>query len=202
MTRTPRASTKRLAPAHAPNMLRDSAKKPSKPSEKAHTMALKGTVEMTTKPKIPVSVPIQITLNSIEYVDGLAEGAGYLSISPGNPDIKSPNGDTLLHLLFFLIYTQRGAQILSANKPGGSVTSDMARANLRAALLIEFPKIDPVRLTSVIEAHIAADGYVSALESGDTAGQAVQQALYSQNLLAILGELHDDAMAHEFSMRW
>ena len=50
-------------------------------------------------------VTIEIARTSIEYDDELSGSAGFLKISPGTPPIVPPNGDTLLHLLFFLIYT-------------------------------------------------------------------------------------------------
>src|SRR5262249_39706709 len=124
----------------------------------------------------------------------------------GDLPIVPPNGDTLLHLLFFLIYTAEGGQVLKDNGPDSAATPDLAKANLKAALLARFPTLTdanrPGLLDTVIDAHFAADWYVAAFEGGNATEQLAQQAIYSQKLLAILGELHDDAMAHEFSMRW
>lgn len=156
------------------------------------------------KPKI--AVPIEIARTEIDYDPTLAGGAGYLKVSNGAPPLKAPNGDTLLHLLFFLIYTREGSDLLRANGPTSAATPELAKANLRTALLQLFPTIEDDRpnsvLDPVIDAHFAADWYVEAVKAKDPTEQAEYQALYSQKLLAILGELHDDAMAHEFSMRW
>jgi hypothetical protein len=167
--------------------------KPAKKTKKARTMALK---RRTT------SATIEIARTSIEYTEGLSERAGCLTIAPGSPNIVPPNGDSLLHLLFFLIFTAEGGQLLAANAPSAAATPEVARANLKAALLQRFPTIGDDRLDAVIDAHFAADEYVAALEANDPVKKQAQEAIYSQKLLAILGELHDDAMAHEFSMRW
>lgn len=204
MTRTPRSSTKRIAPAEAAKQLSKATKKSSKPVKKRHTQVPKVKEEAMIKPKI--AVPIEIARTAIDYDPTLAGGVGYLKISNGTPPLKPPNGDTLLHLLFFLIYTKEGSDLLGANGPTSAATPELAKANLKAALLQLFPTIEDGRpdsvLDPVIDAHFAADRYVEAVKAKDSAGQAEYQALYSQKLLAILGELHDDAMAHEFSMLW
>lgn len=214
MTRTPRLSTKRIAPAQAAKKV-SKAKKPSKPVKKRNAQVpkvkeevkevVKEVVkeEMMIKPKIAVS--IEIARTEIDYDPDLAESKGFLRISNGTPALTPPNGDTLLHLLFFLIYTKEGWDLLRANGPTSAATPELAKANLKAALLRLFPTIDrdrPSLLDQVIDAHFAADWYVEAVNAKDSDGQAEYQALYSQKLLAILGELHDDAMAHEFSMLW
>jgi hypothetical protein len=193
MTRTPRSSTKRIAPAEA-------AKKVSKPKKPSKQQGKRKAAAMM-KPKV---VQIQIARTEIDYDPRLAEAKGYLKISNGAPALRPNNGDTLLHLLFFLIYTQDGFDLLRANGPTSAATPEQAKANLKAALLRRFPTIDAQRpvLDPVIEAHFAADGYVAAVRDNNTKEQDEYRAEYSQKLLAILGELHDDAMAHEFSMLW
>jgi hypothetical protein len=148
---------------------------------------------------------IAVEKTSIEYTEGLSERSGFLKIEVGDPPIVPPNGDTLLHLLFFLIYTAEGRQLLSDNSPsswGDSATSDLARTRLKIALGQRFPAIADDRLDVVIDAHFAADEYVWALEAKDDLKKQQQEAIYSQKLLAILGALHDDAMGHEFSLVW
>lgn len=203
MTRTPRSSTKRIAPAQAAKKL-SKAKKSSKPVKKQPAQVRKVKEAEMIKPKI--AVPIEIARTAIDYDSTLSGNAGYLKIASGTPPLKPPNGDTLLHLLFFLIYTQDGLDLLRASGPTSAATPELAKANLKAALLQLFPTIEDDRpdsvLDPVIDAHFAADWYVEAVKAKDSAGQAEYQALYSQKLLAILGELHDDAMAHEFSMIW
>lgn len=201
MTRTPRLSTKRIAPAEAAKKV-SKAKKPSKSISKARIPKVpKAKAEAMIKPKI--AVPIEIARTQISYDPNLVQNKGFLKISDGTPPLTPPNGDTLLHLLFFLIYTQEGLDLLQANKPTSGGTLVQAKANLKAALLALFPTIEDGRpdsvLDPVIDAHFAADGYVTAKNSVE---QAQYQAIYAQKLLVILGELHDDAMAHEFSMLW
>lgn len=203
MTRTPRLSTKRIAPAEAAKKV-SKAKKSSKSVKTRIAKVSKVKEEAMLKPKMVV--PIEIARREITYDPTLAEDKGYLRISNGTPPLKPPHGDTLLHLLFFLIYTQEGWDLLRTNGPTSAATPALAKANLKAALLRLFPTIETNRpdsvLDPVIDAHFAADWYVEAVKAKDTDGQAEYQTLYSQKLLAILGELHDDAMAHEFSMLW
>jgi hypothetical protein len=202
MTRTPRSSTKRIAPAAAAKKVTKPARKPSKPGNKRTTKVAKA--EAMIKPKIPVQ--IRVARTEITYDAKLAEDKGYLRISDDTPRLKPPNGDTLLHLLFFLIYTQEGFDLLRANGPTTAATPAQAKANLKAQLLLRFPTIEAGRpdsvLDPVIEAHFAADQYVEAVNQDDGKAQDEYREAYSQKLLAILGELHDDAMAHEFSMLW
>jgi hypothetical protein len=151
--------------------------------------------------KLQQSLTIDASKTSIEYDEELSNHPQFFKIDPGEPPIEPPNGDTLLHLLFFLIYTAEGRQLLADNPPS-DLTPDTARTKLKAALKLKFPTLDDSRLDPVIDAHFAADSYVSAYEAKDPIKQHQQEAIYSQKLLAILGALHDDAMGHEFSMGW
>jgi hypothetical protein len=207
MTQTPHSSKKLFKPK---NKLTKPMKKLTKPSNKPGKPAAKS-AKSANQPARPaqaligprtVQATIDITKTNIDYVEGLGEAAGFLKITPGSPPIVSPNGDTLLHLLVFLIYTAEGAQLVSDNSPSTATSPEVARADLRAALKLKFPKIGDDRLDDVVDANFAADGYVAALEANDDVKKQAQQAIYAQKLLAILGELHDDAMGHEFSMRW
>jgi hypothetical protein len=146
---------------------------------------------------------IEITKTAIEYDPKLAQVAGCLEITNGAPPIVAPNGDSLLHLAFYLVYTAEGRQLLRDNRPWGDASEvAQVRANLKTTLRGRFPTLADDRLDTVIDAHFAADGYVSAVQTNDSQQMARQQAIYSQKLLAILGALHDDAMGHNFSLDW
>jgi hypothetical protein len=205
MTQTPRSSTKRLASAQAAKKLSNTAKKSSKPVKKRITRARK-VREERKMPKPKLALPIQVARTKIDYDPRLYGAAGFLQIANGTPQLRPPNGDTLLHLLFFIIYTKEGSDLLRANGPASAATPDRARANLKQELLRRFPTIEDDRpdsvLDPIIDAHFAADWYVEALRANNTADQAEYQQQYSQALLVILGELHDDALKHEFSMLW
>jgi hypothetical protein len=216
MTRLPRSSSKRIRPANTPLA---PAKKLSKPAGKAKQPSkdaakVKATMKvmvkaeetaMRTKPQITTAT-ITIKRTAIEYDDQLARTAGGYTIAPGTTPIVPPNGDALLHLLFFAIFSSEGQRLFKANGPESAATPDLARASFKAELLARFPTLTdanrPGLLDAVIDAHFAADWYVKAYASGDATGMLAQQQAYSQKLLAILGELHDDALAHEFSMLW
>jgi hypothetical protein len=151
--------------------------------------------------KLQQSLTIDVSKTSIEYDEELSNHPQFYKIDMGEPPMEPPNGDTLLHLLVFLIYTAEGRQLLADNPPS-DLTPDPARAKLKAALKLKFPTLGDSRLDPVVDAHFAADNYVSAYEAKDPAKQQEHEAIYSQKLLAILGALHDDAMGHEFSMGW
>ena len=215
MTQTPSSSKKLFKPMKKPTKPTKPMKKLTKPTQKPMKKPTQKPMkrsagpikeptrlaEIVIKPKTNQAT-IDIARTNIEYTEGLSERAGFLKITAGSPAIVPPNADTLLHLLFFLIYTAEGAQLLSANSLSSSSTPDVARAKLKVSLKLKFPTLGDDRLDAVIDAHFAADGYVSALQANDDAKRQAQQEIYSQRLLAILGELHDDAMGHEFSMRW
>lgn len=214
MTSPPRSSSKRIRPASTPpapakrlSKPNGKARKPSKDTAKmkAKVMVTVEKTAMKARPQIAAAtIPIKRT--AIEYDDQLAKTAGGYTIAPGTAPIVPPNGDTLLHLMFFAIFSSEGHQLFKANGPESKATPDLAKTSLKAELLARFPTLTdanrPGLLDAVIDAHFAADWYVGAYESGDAAGKLAQQKAYSQKLLAILGELHDDALAHEFSMLW
>lgn len=149
---------------------------------------------------------IDIEKPNIEYNDKLyTEVESSTSAPVGEQPIGSPYGDTLLHLLYFLIYTADGRELLEDNEPSAadaSVTLDQIRARLKAALTAQFPALRQDLLDVVIDAHFAAGEYVAAHVANDDLKKKQQQAIYHQKLLAILGALHDDAMGHEFSLGW
>ena len=136
---------------------------------------------------------IEVKKTSIEYDDTLADRVALHNVC--RDVIATPDGDGLLHVVYFVIYTDRGRKLLLANT--GAVPG--ARTTLTAALRKEFPALSDDRLDMVIDAHFAADQYISAV--GDVAKQQAQR-LYEQKVLAILGALRDDAMGHDFSLVW
>jgi len=208
MTRTPRSSTKRIARTEAARKVSKAPKRPGKPAERRRPQVPKKPAKAKVRLEMPRTriEPIAVNRTEIDYDPTLAATRGYLAIASGTPPLRPPHGDTLLHLLFFLIYTQEGGELLRANGPTSAATPEQAKDNLKAALLRRFPTIDSGRpdsvLDPVIDAHFAADWYVGAVKAKSLGNQAAYQAMYAQKLLAILGELHDDAMAHEFSMLW
>lgn len=206
MTRTPISSTKRLVPAQPAKKLGKPAKKSSKPAKKRPAQGRKVKEEARSMMKPKIALPIEVARTQIDYDPDLYGRAGFLKITDGTSPLVPPNGDTLLHLLFFIIYTKEGSDLLRSNGPKSAATPELAKANLKKALLQRFPTIEDDRpdsvLDPVIDAHFAADWYVEALNANNPTEQSEYQQQYSQALLVILGELHDDALKHEFSMLW
>jgi hypothetical protein len=142
---------------------------------------------------------LAITKTSIEYDPWLSQRSGLLAIVDGSPPLVAPHGDTLLRVLFFLVYTGDGRKLLADST---LADPDQTRDALRNALSKLFPDLARDRLEAVIEAHIAGTAYVAAHRAHDGDGKLRWEAAYSQRLLAIMAALHDDAMGHEFSMIW
>src|SRR5882672_7621545 len=124
MTSPPRSSSKRIRPASTPpapaKKLSKPAGKSKKPSKDAAKAKMKVMVKaeetaMKTRPQIARTATITIKRTAIEYDDQLAKTAGGYTIAPGTPPIVPPNGDTLLHLLFFAIFSSEGQQLFKAN---------------------------------------------------------------------------------------
>jgi hypothetical protein len=148
-------------------------------------------------------VTIDITRTDIEYDASVDHQVQYVDTNVSL--VKSPHGDTLLHLLAYLIYTAEGRTLLKKNRPSGwqgSLTPDQLRGRIKAALVLKFPTIADDVIAVVIDLHFAADGYVAASNAHDDTREKEQEGIYVQKLLAILGALHDDALGHEFSMAW
>jgi len=151
----------------------------------------------------PTMLEIEVTKTAIEYDPQLSATAGCYEITDGAKPIVAPNGDTMLHLVFFLVYTAEGRKLLLDNRPWGDPTQvAQLRTRLQAALRAKFAALADDRLDTVLDIHFAADSYVAAVKTTNTAQMTQQQAIYSQKLLAMLGALHDDAMGQNFSLDW
>ena len=158
---------------------------------------------------VAVSVPaqavtIEVTKTDIEYEEGRSERVGYLKIEPGDPPMESPDADTVLHLLFYLTYTEEGRSLLleytfdrdaKEQLPAGDT-----RATLKKRLHDKFPGLTDERLEIALDAHFAAGAYVALRDAPVEA--ALQQEIYKQKLAAMLGALYDDSMSCDFSCIW
>ena len=144
---------------------------------KAQTTA--APISTTTAPTTPTTTAtIAIAQTEIAYDPALSASAGCLAITDGTPALVAPNGDTLLHLAFFLVYTAEGRQLLRDHRPWGDAKQvEQIRAQLKAALRAKFATLANDRLDAVIDAHVAADGYVAAVQAQDTAAMTRQVAL-------------------------
>lgn len=148
---------------------------------------------------------IDVARTSIEFNRTLNATAGHFKVVPDST-IEPEDGQTLLHLVFFLTYTREGRQLLRDNRPlrpkGPPLTAAQAGERLRVALRRSFPKLKDDVLDLVIETHLAADAFAALPNTATAAEREPREAAYSQRIMAVLGALHDDAMAHEFSMNW
>jgi hypothetical protein len=168
--------------------------------------AFTGEVTNTDIPPEP-GLTIPVTRTDIRYDRDYANSTGWLKIVPDGAATKpdgsatDPLGDTVLHLLSYLIYTREGHDLLMDNPYDRDVTQGLepesTRKRLLEALMRRFPTLAPRVIVLTIEAHFAAGQYVS-----DQVNAAQAQDIYKQRLVAILGALHDDLMSCDFSKAW
>ena len=148
---------------------------------------------------------IDVARTTITFNRALNGTAGHFKVVPDS-DIDADDGQTLLHLIFFLTYTREGRQLLRNNRPlrpkGSQLTAAQATERLKAELRRSFPKLEDDVLNLVIEAHLAADAFAALPDTASAAERQPREAAYSERVMAVLGALHDDAMGHEFSMNW
>lgn len=151
-------------------------------------------------------VTIEVTKTDIEYDEARAQQTGYLRIESGEPPMSSRDSSSVLHLLFYLVYTKEGRELLLDNAFDRDATMALApgstRARLKDALRAGFPDLDDDRLEIALDAHFAAGEYAAAFEKGDRVTMQRQQDIYKQRLIAMLGALYDDSMSRDFSFVW
>ena len=151
-------------------------------------------------------VTIAVTKTDIAYDNSYASRTGWLKF---DPDGSAPErlGDTVLHLLTFLIYTKEGHALLMDNPfnrepataPGALPDTGLVKKHLMEVLHTRFPALDPQIIDVAIEAHFIAGRYVVA---GNREDATRLQEIYKQKLIAILGALYDDMMGRDFSKAW
>lgn len=148
-----------------------------------------------------------MTQTRITYDPSKNEAAGYLEIVSGSPPLTENDKKTLLHLLFWLLHTREGRDLLRNNKPPApGQDDDVVRANLREVFVNQFGILNRTLLDALINAHFAADRWVEANnrmpESAAQRDREHYEKVYQQNISFVMWMLWEDAMGHDFSMSW
>lgn len=155
---------------------------------------------------VSVPVTIEVTATRIDFDQWRSAQVGYLMIDAGVPEMKSPDSDTVLRLLFFLTYTKAGRDLLMEytydRDDVEGLQSGATRAQLKAELKKEFPSLSDERLEIALDAHFAAGAYAAAFRKKTYDKLPPLQEIYKQKLAAILGALYDDSMGRDFSCVW
>jgi hypothetical protein len=156
------------------------------------------TIEVTETdiPPGPPPVTIEVTKTGIEYDQWQARNTGYLTSRAGHPPMNDRDASSVLHLMFYLVYTKDGRSLLLKHGAPDN------RASLKVALQAKFPDLKDERLEIALDAHFAAGAYAAAYKNGDLVNMPRQQEIYRQRLIAMLGALYDDAMSRDFSFVW
>ena len=155
---------------------------------------------------VSVPVTIEVTATRIDFDQERAATVGYLMIDAGVPEMKSPDSDTVLRLLFFLTYTKAGRDLLmeytfDRDDVEGLLPGE-TRSELKGELKKEFPSLSEERLEIALDAHFAAGAYANAFRNKTYDKLPPLQEIYKQKLAAMLGALYDDSMGRDFSCVW
>jgi hypothetical protein len=142
----------------------------------------------------------------VDYPDPPADPAGPKKLSKADHD-------SLSFLVFYMTYTFEGRKLWKDNSPGynpvdgNNLDPAVAKANLMAALLQQFPGVPALDREALIDSHIAGSLYVQAFRANPQTDQtratmAAQEFIYKQKLAFICSELYEDSLGHDFSMSW
>jgi hypothetical protein len=143
----------------------------------------------------------------ISYDPAKNEKAGFLVLSQHESKPLQPSDKKrLLHLLFWLTFTEEGRKFVGDNRESKGLPEDQIRAALLAKFNVDFGIIDAGLQVALINAHLAADRWVVANanmpDASAAAARQLQESVYQQNMSFVMWALWEDAMGHEFSMNW
>jgi hypothetical protein len=138
----------------------------------------------------------------ITYDPTLRDKAGFVQID--KTKLRDQDGQTLLYLLFWMLYTEDGRKLLKDNEPGtdGQLLPEQ-RANL-VKKFAEYGVTSPDLQNAILDAHVAGHNWTVAFGAGqsqDTA-RALCEKVYLQKIAFILWCVWEDAKGHEFSLAW
>jgi hypothetical protein len=141
----------------------------------------------------------------ISYDPTLNTTAGYVDIA--DPSTLAPlaprDRQTLLFLLFKLLYTYEGRQFMRDNNVVDGKLTDEKQKNL-IDYFAQNGVTDNAVQTALINAHVAAQNWADAYKAGATRNddRMAAEKVYLQNMSFVTWSLWEDAKAHEFSMGW
>jgi hypothetical protein len=143
-------------------------------------------------------------VSQIKYDPTLNANAGYLDITPrpGEP-LRPQDAKTFFHMLFWMLYTREGRDLMRTMKlVNGTLPADRLQA--LEATFDSFGVIDGARRQAVIDAHVAAESWVTANSGmpGAESERDFQEKIYLQKMSFITWCLWEDTKDHEFSMGW
>jgi hypothetical protein len=148
--------------------------------------------------------------SQIIYDPTLNLAAGYVGLqlpaadAADGPPLRPQDGKTLLALLFTLLYTKPGRDLMRNNKPVNGQLSDAQRQTLLDAFSNLGGVTSPDLQNALVDAHIAADTWATSFKSDPTndGARATVEKVYLQKMAFITWCLWEDAKGHEFSMGW
>ena len=140
------------------------------------------------------------------YDPNLIDTAGFLTLPI--PDPNRPIGDygkTLLHLLFWLTYTQKGREFLGQNHVKDANPPEPRKQAIRDALRTEFANFNvdnEAVVTALTDAHFAAEDWVKANNANSLVERDKFEAIYKQNMSVVTWWLWEESLGNNFSLLW
>jgi hypothetical protein len=143
--------------------------------------------------------------SDIHYDPSLNGEAGYVEISDpqGEQPLRERDRQTLLYVLFQILYTKPGRDLMRDNKPIKGQFDEAKKETLRRAFQ-EMGITDLKVRESIIDAHEAAQNWADAFKAGAKQNNVLEynEKIYLQQMAFITWSLWEDAKGHEFSMGW
>lgn len=140
----------------------------------------------------------------IVYDEEISKRPGRIGLAPN--DMQEDDQNTLLHLLFAVIYTPQGRAFLAANSPPAGATPEQIEAirqGMKQKISADYGIHEPVLVDALIDGHFAADAYVKAFkENAPGTTLELHDRVYQQKMSFVMWRLWEDFLGHEFSMIW
>ncbi len=108
----------------------------------------------------------------------------------------------LLHLVYYLLYTEAGREYMHEWVPGEKgKTEEAVRVELKRKFREEFA-VDDGAQEAMIGAHLAGFAWIAAYKANNIAERDKQQAIYKQNLAAVSWFLWEQGSGDLFPLGW
>jgi len=135
----------------------------------------------------------------IDFNPALNTTGGYLNVMP---DGIGTNGQTLLHAIFWAVYTQEGRDymhtLLLEADGSFSATNELKLRSKLGTFGVNSEAI----VFAFVQAHVAAMRWKLAHNTHDAVQEEIQTKAYQQYTAVLTWSLWEDAQGHEFSMTW
>ena len=135
----------------------------------------------------------------IDFNPNLNANGGYLNVTPDN---IGTNDQTLLHAIFWAVYTHPGRDFMHSLTLEADGSFSAANEQKLRNKLNEFGVNAEAIVFAFVQAHVAALRWKVAHAAHDAVQEEIQTKAYQQYTALLTWSLWEDAQGHEFSMTW